>query len=114
MSENAPRRITPQNLGTPKGVTFVHAAVGRSHTLLVGSNGDVWSAGANSVGQVRSLYSIYTLLYMLTKLGLCIKVWPATVFGGVSFHACEGALAWRCEGEDSESCSRSELLNSAS
>lgn len=52
VSENAPRRISPQNLGAPKGVTFAHAAVGRSHTLLVGSNGDVWTAGANTVGQV--------------------------------------------------------------
>lgn len=53
VNENTPRRITPQMLGAPKGTTFVHAATGRSHTLLVGSNGDVWSAGANQVGQVR-------------------------------------------------------------
>ncbi|EJC99702.1 RCC1/BLIP-II [Fomitiporia mediterranea MF3/22] len=51
VSENTPRRLTPQMLGASKGVTFVHAAVGRSHTLLVGSNGDVWTAGANSLGQ---------------------------------------------------------------
>ncbi|KAL5513720.1 hypothetical protein ACEPAH_4120 [Sanghuangporus vaninii] len=51
VSENEPRKLTPQMLGAPKGVTFVHAAVGRSHTLLVGSNGEVWTAGGNSHGQ---------------------------------------------------------------
>ena len=50
--ETNPRRLTPEMLGAPKGTTFVHAAVGRGHTLLVGSTGDVWSAGANSLGQV--------------------------------------------------------------
>ena len=54
VSELDPRRLTPQMLGAPKGVTFVHAAVGRNHTLLVGSNGEVWTAGANSLGQVRT------------------------------------------------------------
>ncbi|KAH8111777.1 RCC1/BLIP-II [Phellopilus nigrolimitatus] len=51
VSENAPKRLTPRMLGASKGVVFVHAAVGRSHTLLVGSNGDVWTAGANALGQ---------------------------------------------------------------
>ncbi|THG93459.1 hypothetical protein EW145_g8369, partial [Phellinidium pouzarii] len=51
VSENAPRRVTPQMLGAPAGVVFVHAAVGRAHTLLVASNGDVWTAGANTLGQ---------------------------------------------------------------
>ena len=40
-------------LGASKGVTFVHAATGRTHSLLVGNNGDVWSAGSNQHGQVR-------------------------------------------------------------
>lgn len=39
-------------LGAPRGVVFVHAATGRAHSLLVGSNGDVWSAGTNQHGQV--------------------------------------------------------------
>ncbi|KAI5116931.1 hypothetical protein M0805_005564 [Coniferiporia weirii] len=51
VSENAPRHLTPQKLGAPAGTAFVHAAVGRAHTLLVGSNGDVWTAGANTLGQ---------------------------------------------------------------
>ncbi|KAI0640772.1 RCC1/BLIP-II [Trametes meyenii] len=51
ISENAPRRLTAQELGAPKGSRFVHAAGGRNHTLLVGSDGQLWSAGANNAGQ---------------------------------------------------------------
>ena len=53
ISENAPVRLTAQELSAPKGTRFVHAACGRSHTLLVGSGGQLWSAGANPLGQVR-------------------------------------------------------------
>jgi alpha-tubulin suppressor-like RCC1 family protein len=52
ISENAPRRMTAQQLGA-KGARFVHAACGRGHSLLVGSDGQVWTAGVNSAGQVR-------------------------------------------------------------
>ncbi|KZV87496.1 RCC1/BLIP-II protein [Exidia glandulosa HHB12029] len=48
---DAPRRVTASSLGAPKGTRFVHAAVGRYHTLLVGSNGRVWGAGLNNNGQ---------------------------------------------------------------
>ncbi|KAF9038676.1 regulator of chromosome condensation 1/beta-lactamase-inhibitor protein II [Panaeolus papilionaceus] len=51
ISENAPRMISPSDLGAPKGTKFVHAACGRNHTVLVGSDGTIWTAGANSVGQ---------------------------------------------------------------
>ncbi|KAF9456066.1 regulator of chromosome condensation 1/beta-lactamase-inhibitor protein II [Collybia nuda] len=51
ISENAPMKLTPGDLGAAKGTKFVHAACGRNHTLLVGSDGNVWSAGANSLGQ---------------------------------------------------------------
>ncbi|TFY68028.1 hypothetical protein EVJ58_g1267 [Rhodofomes roseus] len=51
ISESAPMRLTAQELGAPKGTWFVHAACGRSHTLLVGSGGQLWSAGANPLGQ---------------------------------------------------------------
>ncbi|KAH7871552.1 RCC1/BLIP-II [Lentinula edodes] len=50
ISENAPMRINPVHLGSPKG-KFVDAACGRNHTLLVGSDGQVWTAGANPLGQ---------------------------------------------------------------
>ena len=56
ISENAPRRVVPQELGAPKSTRFVHAALGRNHTLLVGSEGQVWTAGANHAGQVRVLF----------------------------------------------------------
>lgn len=52
--EESPLKISPQDLGAAAGTKFVHAATGRSHTLLVGSDGSVWSAGANSSGQVSS------------------------------------------------------------
>ncbi|KAJ3517000.1 hypothetical protein NLJ89_g772 [Agrocybe chaxingu] len=51
VSENAPRMLNPAELGAPKGTKFVHAACGRNHTLLVGSDGSVWAAGQNNLGQ---------------------------------------------------------------
>lgn len=57
VSENAPIPIAPVELGAPKGTKFVHAACGRNHTVLVGSDGTVWAAGANIVGQVGPLVS---------------------------------------------------------
>ncbi|KZT10189.1 RCC1/BLIP-II [Laetiporus sulphureus 93-53] len=51
ISENAPKRLTARELGAPKGTRFVHAACGRNHTLLVGSGGQLWTAGANNHGQ---------------------------------------------------------------
>ncbi|KAI0032961.1 RCC1/BLIP-II [Vararia minispora EC-137] len=51
VSENAPRRIAPSDLGAPAGTRFVHGATGRSHSIIVGSNGRVWTAGANNLGQ---------------------------------------------------------------
>ena len=74
VNENTPRRITPQMLGAPKGTTFVHAATGRSHTLLVGSNGDVWSAGANQVGQVRYVLFFFPLPGRCAKCEICVFV----------------------------------------
>jgi len=57
ISENAPRLVKPTDLGTPKDTKFVHAACGRNHTLLVGSDGTVWAAGQNNLGQVFGLNS---------------------------------------------------------
>ncbi|KAF8885095.1 regulator of chromosome condensation 1/beta-lactamase-inhibitor protein II [Gymnopilus junonius] len=51
ISENAPRLVKATDLGAPKGTRFVHAACGRNHTLLVGSDGSVWAAGQNNLGQ---------------------------------------------------------------
>ena len=61
MSENAPRMVRPSDLGAPIGVRFVEAACGRNHTLLVGSDGSLWTAGANNLGQVRIHFTAYTL-----------------------------------------------------
>ncbi|KAG2098284.1 regulator of chromosome condensation 1/beta-lactamase-inhibitor protein II [Suillus discolor] len=51
ISEDTPRRVLPTDLGAEEGTRFVQAACGRSHSLLVGDNGQVWSAGANNLGQ---------------------------------------------------------------
>ncbi|KAF8075359.1 regulator of chromosome condensation 1/beta-lactamase-inhibitor protein II [Lyophyllum atratum] len=51
VSENAPMRVEPGDVGAGKGVRFVGAACGRNHTLLVGSDGSVWAAGQNNLGQ---------------------------------------------------------------
>jgi len=58
ISENAPHQVKPTDLGAPKGTKFVHAACGRNHTLLIGSDGSVWAAGQNNLGQVRFLWSL--------------------------------------------------------
>ncbi|KAI9455036.1 RCC1/BLIP-II [Russula earlei] len=51
ISENAPRALRATDLGAPPGTKFVNAACGRSHSVLIGSNGRVWTAGLNSLGQ---------------------------------------------------------------
>ncbi|KAI9449966.1 RCC1/BLIP-II [Lactarius psammicola] len=51
ISENAPRQLRATDLGAPPGTIFVNAACGRSHSVLVGSNGRVWTAGLNTLGQ---------------------------------------------------------------
>ncbi|KAF8514474.1 RCC1/BLIP-II [Gautieria morchelliformis] len=51
VSENAPKHVTPNQLKAAKGTRFVHAACGRTHSLLVGSGGELWSAGLNNFGQ---------------------------------------------------------------
>ena len=53
ISENAPRPLRATDLGAPPGTIFVNAACGRSHSVLVGSNGRVWTAGLNTLGQVK-------------------------------------------------------------
>lgn len=55
VSENAPVKLTPRDLGASSSTKFVHAACGRTHTLLVGSEGQVWTCGVNTMGQVTSL-----------------------------------------------------------
>jgi alpha-tubulin suppressor-like RCC1 family protein len=52
--EDSPKRISAEELGAPRGTTFVSAALGRNHMALVGGGGEVWTAGVNSVGQVRN------------------------------------------------------------
>lgn len=52
ISENAPLKLTAPVLhGASPRTRFVHAACGRNHSLLIGSEGQVWSAGANNLGQ---------------------------------------------------------------
>ncbi|KAF7964752.1 hypothetical protein HWV62_3270 [Athelia sp. TMB] len=58
VSETAPIRLKAADLGAEEGTTFVHAAIGRTHSLLVGSNGQVWSAGKNDLGQTIDFISI--------------------------------------------------------
>jgi alpha-tubulin suppressor-like RCC1 family protein len=52
ISENAPRRLFAASLpGSSPRTRFVHAACGRNHSLLVGSEGQLWTAGINNLGQ---------------------------------------------------------------
>lgn len=58
ISENAPEILKATDLGAVEGTKFVGAACGRNHSLLIGSDGRVWSAGKNDLGQVSSVKSI--------------------------------------------------------
>ena len=50
--ENAPLKLLASTLpGASPRTRFVYAACGRNHSILVGSEGQVWSAGANNLGQ---------------------------------------------------------------
>ena len=52
ISENAPLKLLASTLpGASARTRFVSAACGRNHSLLVGSEGQVWSTGANNLGQ---------------------------------------------------------------
>ncbi|EGN96958.1 hypothetical protein SERLA73DRAFT_185217 [Serpula lacrymans var. lacrymans S7.3] len=51
ISEKVPRRLRASDLGAPEYAKFVDAACGRGHSLLVDSEGQVWSAGINNHGQ---------------------------------------------------------------
>lgn len=64
VSENAPRKVRPSDLGSStKDARFVDAACGRNHTLLVASDGNVYSAGVNTFGQVTPLRnSVYVAI----------------------------------------------------
>ena len=66
ISENAPHSVRATDLGAPPGTVFVNAACGRSHSILIGSNGRVWTAGLNSLGQVRSSDRVVALARPLT------------------------------------------------
>lgn len=62
VSENAPIKVTPRTLGAPEGTKFVYAAMGKNHTLLIGSGGELWTCGANNMGQVSSSPVRYVLV----------------------------------------------------
>ena len=68
ISENAPSPLRATDLGAPPGTIFVNAACGRSHSVLIGSNGRVWTAGLNALGQVIIIKkSSSRLCYTLKK-----------------------------------------------
>ncbi|KIL62087.1 hypothetical protein M378DRAFT_187414 [Amanita muscaria Koide BX008] len=88
ISENAPRKVhAVHDLGAPKGTKIIHAACGRNHTLLVGSDGSVWSAGVNSYGQcghsVCTEVPAFKLVTGISHNGSKEK--PVMVSAGVSF-----------------------------
>lgn len=52
ISENAPRHLLATTLpGASPHTRFISAACGRNHSLLVGSEGQLWTAGVNNLGQ---------------------------------------------------------------
>lgn len=84
ISEYAPRLITPARLGAPPGTKLVQAACGRGHSILLGSNGDMWGVGANVSGQVSKILHRGLLLPQLERAGSANKtfqVWAQPVQG---------------------------------
>jgi hypothetical protein len=87
--EESPLKISPQDLGATRGTKFVHAATGRSHTLLVGSDGSIWSAGGNSSGQVSSnsykaLGRLVAELFVRSQFSVGITRVPKSLLSSVS------------------------------
>ncbi|KAF7309577.1 PHD-type domain-containing protein [Mycena indigotica] len=89
ISEHAPKRLTPSELGAPPGTKFVHAACGRNHTLLVDSDGELWTAGVNTVGQcghpTSSEVATFKTVAVISKAG--IKEHVAQAAAGITFSA---------------------------
>ena len=112
ISENEPRRLAPQDLGAPKGTRFVHAACGRNHTLLVGSGGEVWSAGANHAGQV-SPRTLDAANILPTLQSLCFIVWPSRMPGNPVVQAGARSQGRRREGASGKGCGRHYLFSGA-
>ncbi|EJU03844.1 RCC1/BLIP-II [Dacryopinax primogenitus] len=51
ISQYTPLRLLPTDVGAAPGTKFVYAACGRAHSVLVGDEGSVWTAGLNAHGQ---------------------------------------------------------------
>ncbi|KAJ7623521.1 regulator of chromosome condensation 1/beta-lactamase-inhibitor protein II [Roridomyces roridus] len=89
ISENAPRKLTAQELGVPPQTKFVYAACGRNHTLLIGSDGTLWSAGANTFGQCGQPVSpdvpTFKAVSVVSEAGVKEHVVKATA--GITFSA---------------------------
>ncbi|KAF8196812.1 regulator of chromosome condensation 1/beta-lactamase-inhibitor protein II [Mycena galopus ATCC 62051] len=89
ISENAPKRLVASQLGAAATAKFVHAACGRNHTLLVSSDGALWSAGINNLGQCGHPVSpdvpTFKNVAVLSEGGGKERVVKATA--GISFSA---------------------------
>ncbi|KAJ7065206.1 regulator of chromosome condensation 1/beta-lactamase-inhibitor protein II, partial [Mycena amicta] len=105
ISEHEPKRLTPTELGAAPGTKFVHAACGRNffsftslsfsfisnrnHTLLVGSDGQLWTAGINNLGQCGHPVSLevptFKSVAIVSRAGVKERVVQATA--GITFSA---------------------------
>lgn len=87
VSETSPIKLKPASLGAAPGIKFVHAACGRNHSILVGSVGQVWAAGANNVGQVHRHSGSLGRQRLLTTFPI---VRPITLFRNGQFQSSLG------------------------
>ena len=107
ISENAPIKLQATDLGAEPGTTFVHAACGRSHSLLVGSNGRVWSAGKNDLGQVCATIQAFD------RFSLHFLVWPPCLPRSNLFQAHQWSHKWRGHRTCRQGSSRGNVLDGA-
>ncbi|KIY46829.1 RCC1/BLIP-II protein [Fistulina hepatica ATCC 64428] len=85
VSENAPYRLTAHDLGAPPDTKFVHAACGRYHTLLVGSGGELWTAGSNVYGQCG--HSVCPEISSFKRVDMPDEQLVSKATAGISFSA---------------------------
>ncbi|RXK40549.1 hypothetical protein M231_02201 [Tremella mesenterica] len=52
VSEQEPLKVSPTNVGLPRGSRWIAGSAARSHMFLIDSWGQVWGCGNNTMGQV--------------------------------------------------------------
>ena len=101
ISENAPRHLRAASLpGSSPQTRFVQAACGRNHSLLIGSEGQLWTAGINNLGQcghaVCPEVTSFKLVHGSFNGGNVVKAAAGITFSVVLTDAGKGMCMMSC------------------